>query len=59
VTYHQWITRLAVLENSAIMLASSTKRTTKGKRDIEREKRPEMKENREKKGELRTKNFKR
>jgi hypothetical protein len=25
VTYHQWITRLAVLENSAIMLASSTK----------------------------------
>jgi hypothetical protein len=37
VTYHQWITRLAVMENSAIMLASSTKRT-KGKRDIEREK---------------------
>jgi hypothetical protein len=38
VTYHHWITRLAVMENSAIMLASSTKRTTKGKRDIEREK---------------------
>jgi hypothetical protein len=26
------------MENSAIMPASSTKRTTKGKRDIEREK---------------------
>jgi hypothetical protein len=33
------------MENSSIMPASSTKRTTKGKR-------PEMKENREKKGEL-------